>query len=428
MSELTRTVFETSRLLEFFSKSELTMQMGQSEPWWKIVTIKELIDNALDACENAGVAPKIGVEVDPPYTTVTDNAGGIPDAVIRSSLDYMVRASDKSHYVSPTRGQLGNALKCIYAAPYVLSGEIGRVRIETRGVSYDISIALDRIAQTPTMSLVEGTAQDNCTKVRIEWPNSASLIPAYGLPTEREIVQAFAMLNPHAEFTLKGEVWKPTLTEWEKWKPNNPTSPHWYTPEQLRNLIAAYLTVERKNGQPRTVRELVTEFRGLSRTATQKKVTEDAGLHGAMLSVLVKDGDIALPPVERLLSVMKEHSKPINPKLLGVIGKEHMATRMVVDHGVEEGSVKYVRKVGVGPLEPYILEIAFGLYRKDCEERYRTLITGLNWSPTMRSPVYEITQALQEMRVDSTDPVCVVVHIAKPHFEFTERGKGHANV
>ena len=94
MSELTRTVFETSRLLEFFSKSELTMQMGQSEPWWKIVTIKELIDNALDACENAGVAPKIGVEVDPPYTTVTDNAGGIPDAVIRSSLDYMVRASD----------------------------------------------------------------------------------------------------------------------------------------------------------------------------------------------------------------------------------------------------------------------------------------------------------------------------------------------
>lgn len=174
MNELTRTVFETSRLLEFFTKSELSMQMGQSEAWWPVVAVKELIDNALDACENAGVAPKIGIEVKWPYTTVTDNAGGIPDAVIRASLDYMVRVSDKSHYVSPTRGQLGNALKCIYAAPYVLSGEIGRVLIETRGQTYNITIELDRIAEAPSMKLDVGSAQTNCTKVMIEWPDSAT--------------------------------------------------------------------------------------------------------------------------------------------------------------------------------------------------------------------------------------------------------------
>jgi len=404
------------------------MQMGQSAEWWPIVAVKELIDNALDACENKNVTPKIGIEVDGPYTIVTDNAGGIPEAVIRSSMDYMVRVSDKNHYISPTRGQLGNALKCIYAAPYVLSGEIGRVRIETRGVSYDLTIALDRIAQVPAMTLEVGTAQSNCTKVRIEWPDSASSLSTDDIPTITQIVQWFAMLNPHAEFTLGGKVWEPTLTEWEKWKPNNPTSPHWYKPGQFRNLIAAYLTVECKNGQPRTVRELVAEFRGLSRTAVQKKVTEEAGLHGALLSELVKDADIDLSLVERLLSAMKEHSKPINPKLLGIIGQEHLTTRMVEDHGVEASSIKYIRKVGVDPLEPYILEVALGIYRKELETRERTLITGLNWSPTMRNPIYAIDEALQEMRIDSYDPMCVVVHIAKPHFEFTERGKGHANV
>jgi hypothetical protein len=146
-----------------------------------------------------------------------------------------------------------------------------------------------------------------------------------------------------------------------------------------------------------------------------------------MLVELIKDGDIAIPPVDRLLSSMCEHSKPINPKLLGTIGREHITTRMVTDYEVEAESIKYFHKVGENPL-PYVLEIGFGIYREGFDNRPQTLITGLNWSPTMRSPIYELTQALQEIRADSRDPVCVVVHIAMPHFEYTERGKGHANV
>ncbi len=437
MAELIRTAFETSRLMEFFTASELSMQMGQNEMLWPVVALKELIDNALDACENSGVAPKIGIEIEGNSMTVTDNAGGIPDAVIRSSLDYSVRVSDKSYYVSPTRGQLGNALKCIYAAPFVLSGQNGHVLIETRGVSYDITITLDRIAQKPVLTSFQGIAQSNCTKVMVVWPDSASLNidmfnsyvrKRYNAPNEREIVTAFAILNPHAEFTFQNEVWNPTLPDWAKWKPKNPTSPHWYTTEQLRNLIAANLTVGRNNGHQRTVREFVSEFLGLARSAAQKRVTEAAGLHDALLSSLVKDGDISISLVKQLHLAMCEQSKPINPKQLGIIGKEHMVTRMVADYGVAAESVRYKRKVGSSPSEPYILEMAFGVYRKECAENCRTLITGLNWSPTMSSPIDEINQALQGMHIDYNDPVCIVLHIAKPHFEFTERGKGHANV
>jgi hypothetical protein len=50
---------------------------------------------------------------------------------------------------------------------------------------------------------------------------------------------------------------------WSKWKPSEPTSPHWYTTAHLERLIGAYIKHDVDNGRERTVRELVAEFRGL---------------------------------------------------------------------------------------------------------------------------------------------------------------------
>jgi DNA topoisomerase VI subunit B len=55
-----REVFTISRELEYFSESELVTQTGYGpEHWWPGVLIKELVDNSLDACEQAGVVPQI---------------------------------------------------------------------------------------------------------------------------------------------------------------------------------------------------------------------------------------------------------------------------------------------------------------------------------------------------------------------------------
>ena len=61
---LTRTTFTTSRLLEFFTEKELQIQIGHSQEWWPVALTKELIDNALDAAETAGVSPEIEVLVE----------------------------------------------------------------------------------------------------------------------------------------------------------------------------------------------------------------------------------------------------------------------------------------------------------------------------------------------------------------------------
>jgi hypothetical protein len=60
---LRRETFETSRLLDFCSERELVKQIGHAPDQWPLVVLKELIDNAIDAAEEAGVAPTITVEV-----------------------------------------------------------------------------------------------------------------------------------------------------------------------------------------------------------------------------------------------------------------------------------------------------------------------------------------------------------------------------
>src|SRR5215207_10057346 len=131
---LERTTLTTSRLLDFASKREPTAQTGHEPSAWPLVILKELTDNGIDACEEAGIAPQITVTVDASSITVADNGPGIPVETIKGTLDYAVRVSSREAYVSPTRGAQGNALKTLLAMPFVLDGEHGRVEIEVGGV------------------------------------------------------------------------------------------------------------------------------------------------------------------------------------------------------------------------------------------------------------------------------------------------------
>src|SRR5262245_66310688 len=85
--KLTRVAFRVSRLMEFCTKRELQNQTGHSVYDWPLVVLKELMDNALDACEEAEVAPVIEVTVKRGSITIQDNAGGIETDTINSILD-----------------------------------------------------------------------------------------------------------------------------------------------------------------------------------------------------------------------------------------------------------------------------------------------------------------------------------------------------
>jgi signal transduction histidine kinase len=81
--KIERVAFTTSRLAEYCSEKELVAQTGHEAHAWLRVIIKELVDNSIDACEEAEVAPVIKVAITtgkrgkPTRIVVADNGPGI---------------------------------------------------------------------------------------------------------------------------------------------------------------------------------------------------------------------------------------------------------------------------------------------------------------------------------------------------------------
>jgi hypothetical protein len=422
--------------MEFFTPKELTMQIGQHTRGWPIALVKELIDNGLDACEKAGVSPVLCVAIEPDAVSVVDNGPGLPEEVLRRSLDYTLRISDNSHYVSPTRGQLGNALKCIWAAPFVADGRHGRVEVVTGGQRHVIDVSLDRIKQEPQLQLLQSEAlEDGSGKIgtllRMHWPRVAGYLlgsEGHGFYQADRLLAAYAALNPHARFelTVDGEgrvVYEPSLPTWKKWIPSWPTNIHWYTFERLRGLIAAKIAEERGGAKVQTVRDFLLEFDGLSSNRIRKEILEKAKLTRTSLQDLVSADDVDAAAVERLLAAMRSAARPVKGKTLGVIGEPHLGASLI-RMGIDPDSILCRKVVGEADGLPFVLEVAFGIHDTGCG-RTREAIAGVNWSPALDAPFRQLPSLLGEARVDPFDCATILVHLACPRPEFLNRGKGH---
>ena len=220
------------------------------------------------------------------------------------------------------------------------------------------------------------------------------------MPRFLQLAVAYVWVNPHLTLTVTApdlpDVWRAEATDpaWTKWWPSDPTSPHWYKPEHFERLVAGYLAHDADRGQTRTVRELVTEFRGLTSSAKQKAVLDETGLWRAPLSALANGTDLDHDAVARLLAAMQARSAPVKPQLLGSIGRDHLAARFA-DYGAEMESFEYRRITDTTDGVPWILETAFGwVPRVD----HRLLITGVNWSPGILNPFRDARSLRSEPR------------------------------
>jgi DNA topoisomerase VI subunit B len=436
-AKLDRATFATSRLLEFCSEKELIVQTGTPVKDWPVYLLKELVDNALDACEEAARAPELHIAVDNDKIVVTDNGPGIPVKTVEQILDFSIRVSSREAYVSPTRGAQGNALKTVLAMPFALDGGVGRVTIEAHEVAHEIQFRVDQIRQTPKLSRVcTASPVKNGNRITVFWPNSASSNLTNAKSRFLQIADDFTWVNPH--LTLKAfwggtEVINVVATDpaWSKWRPSDPTSPHWYTPARLERLIAAYIGHDQDSGRARMVREFISEFRGFSGTAKQKAVLNQTGLSRAALSSLCRNDDIDHAAVEMLLTAMKAHGREVKPKLIGLIGKEHMQSRCA-NAGAGMESFTYGKDLQLVNGIPYVIEVGFA-WCPDASAR--RLITGVNWSPGISNPFRELgahaaslDAELAEQRAGPNEPVIYVIHMASPRVEYRDRGKSSIHI
>jgi hypothetical protein len=179
------------------------------------------------------------------------------------------------------------------------------------------------------------------------------------------------------------------------------------------------------------VREFVSELDGFRRSASQKRVLDEASMQRLPLSSLF--GPAGKPHrdrIDELLHVCKKHSRLIKPHLLGLIGKDHLLARFEAA-GVHKETFKYQKAVGeTDDGLPWVIETAFGY----CPEkvRERRIITGVNFSVAVGNNPFRsfrghggegLEAQLRELRVGSDEPIVYVLHYTCPRVEFTDRGK-----
>jgi hypothetical protein len=228
-----------------------------------------------------------------------------------------------------------------------------------------------------------------------------------------------------------------TNPNWEKWGPRDPTSPHWYDEGRLTRYLAAHVSRDRDLGLERTVREFISEFRGLSSTAVQRKILVEVGCSHTSLAEFFGIDRVNRAGIAKLLAAMKRYSKPVNPKLLGIIGADHLRQRLLAA-GANAETFKYQQRSGFTTDGiPYVIEFAFGLHRSALEPgvpgvavRPRTFITGANWSVGINNPFRAfgstgegLEATLQKVRANASAPVICALHLASAYIQYADRGK-----
>lgn len=127
--------------------------------------------------------------------------------------------------------------------------------------------------------------------------------------------------NPHCTLAIDGQLIEATDPEWTHWLPSQPTSPHWYQPENFRHLISLLLNTEQRGGRARSINEFIREFHGLTGTAKAKAIAGQVGLTGAMLRDLIVGDDVSKEVSAALLGAMKADARPVKADALGVLGR-----------------------------------------------------------------------------------------------------------
>lgn len=442
-----RRMLERRRDLDYVSLHGLSALTGCDPERLDEIVVKELVDNALDAC---GEDPKVEVSFeeagDLVGISVWGNGRELTKQDVTKITDFDRAYSTTFHYRFPTRGRLGNAFKCVMAAPYALSKRIKNpLTIISGGREYVVGLEINELGQRvrSRVSQVQRTPPTvRGTRVSVVLPKYAS---SWGRKYQYgKMMMAYAIFNPEASFRV---VYvrdpKPIVCEWpaigrRQKRFLGGSSIHWYTYDGFHQLVLAYIRDLQRSRERETVRHWIRQFRGLS---SDEKASEIAGEVEAQHLSELRPADI-----KRLYESMRRHSGCPEASVLGRVGKQRIRERLTQLFG-EPTHFRYkrVEEVYQGKefVVPYVLEVAMAVYKRG--EIDRQIFAGINHSPCMANPFagwvlsrydkergkreeFEIGEVMAKHGVDFHEPVVLVIHLICPNIEYQSYGKTRIDI
>ena len=191
-------------IAEFFEKNR--QMLGFDSGAKALVTaVKEAVDNALDACEEAGITPDVYVEIQEAGNyyrlIIEDNGPGITREQIPNIFGKLLYGS-RFHKREQNRGQQGIGISAAVLHAQKTSGKPAKItsRTETDADAEYFELIVDTDANEPEISVEDTTSWERPHGTRIELEMEANMRARQQL---HDYIKHTAVVNPHARIELR---------------------------------------------------------------------------------------------------------------------------------------------------------------------------------------------------------------------------------
>jgi DNA topoisomerase VI subunit B len=185
---------------EFFAKNKHLLGFDNKRKAL-LTTIKEAVDNSLDACEEAGILPEISVEIidmdnDRFRVVIEDNGPGIVKEQIPRIFAKLLYGS-KFHKLSQSRGQQGIGISASVMYGQLTTGRASKVISKTSPESpahqFELKINTSKNEPEILSDTIKEWNKDHGTKIQIDLEGSYQK----GSQSVDEYLKETAVVNPH---------------------------------------------------------------------------------------------------------------------------------------------------------------------------------------------------------------------------------------
>jgi len=415
---------------EFFAKNRHLLGFDNKRRAL-LTTVKEAVDNALDACEEAGILPEVEIRItqiseDRYCVAVRDNGPGIVKEQIPRIFGKLLYGS-KFHRLKMSRGQQGIGISAAGMYGLLTTGKPVRITSRTgpsRSAHY-YEVQIDTTKNEPKVVKDE--------PIDVDWPHGTlveiELAGSYmkGRQSVDEYVFQTAIANPHARITYRppnGEVQVFERASDRLPPPTREIKPHPY------GIDLGLLIQMLRDSHHRTLAGfLQDEFCRVS-AAVARQICERAGL-----AERLRPSRVSLEQAERLYEAMQKVKVMAPPTdCLAPIGAKQILAGLL--QGVKaEFFTAVTRDPAVYRGHPFLVEagLAYGgqlpgddlakvirfanrvplLYQQSACAIYKTVVET-NWR----------NYGLEQSRgAPPTGPLVIVVHLASVWVPFTSESK-----
>ncbi|MBI1969697.1 DNA topoisomerase VI subunit B, partial [Candidatus Woesearchaeota archaeon] len=415
---------------EFFEKNRHLL--GFDNPRKALLTtIKEAVDNSLDACEEAGVLPEVAVEViemapEKFRIVVEDNGPGIVKKQIPKIFAKLLYGS-KFHKLSQSRGQQGIGISASVLYAQLTTGKPAKIlsKVSPKEPAHYYELHIDTRTNNPEIikEEIKEWKKEHGTRIELDLEG----IYQKGLQSIDAYLKQTAIVNPHATIIYTNPKAEQLIfARAVQTAPKQPKEikPHPYGVE-LGMLIKML-----QNTESRTLQSFLTNDFSRIGAGTAKEICQKAGIppnkrtgevsreNAEKLMAAIRDTKIIAPPTDCIVpigqeSLVKGLKKEMQAEFYTSVSRPPAVYRgnpFIIEAAVAYG--------GELPVEETVRLMRFAnkvplLYQQGaCAST--DAITDTNWK------AYGLQQSRNGLPVG---PAAILIHMASVWVPFTSEAK-----